>query len=428
MIACLVIAMIVWSVVAVGAVYEWAAAPLMLAAALLAALAPPETPGSPETRTLDRLLMASVLAAAVQLVPLPAALRGAGAIATWRPSSVSPAVTANAIGLVLAALIVFRTTRTYCARGLMPRVVGAVAFTGLFASLLALVFQTVGDRTLIYGRWHPLDAGAHPFGPFVNRNHFATWVVMACPLALGYVAAAIQAAAAESGVRGTLRAAIEGLGTSAAWVGASTIVMVVTLLISTSRSGAIALAVSLAGAAWLSRRRLTPHTALLGASAALGTAALVAALASLQPILLRLEDALAAGAGPRWRIWWETLRIVHDFPVAGTGLGGYQTAMLVYQQTNRTVFINQAHNQYLHLLAEGGLLVAVPVALTVVEFIRLFRARLAEDASPSFWLRVGGATAILAVAVQGLWETGLRIPANGLLFAVAAAVAVHRAE
>ena len=131
--------MIVWSVVAVGAVYEWAAAPLMLAAALLAALAPPETPGSPETRTLDRLLMASVLAAAVQLVPLPAALRGAGAIATWRPSSVSPAVTANAIGLVLAALIVFRTTRTYCARGLMPRVVGAVAFTGLFASLLALV-------------------------------------------------------------------------------------------------------------------------------------------------------------------------------------------------------------------------------------------------------------------------------------------------
>ena len=66
------------------------------------------------------------------------------------------------------------------------------------------------------------------------------------------------------------------------------------------------------------------------------------------------------------------------------------------------------------------------VALAAVAFIRLFRMRLAEDVSSSVWLRIGGGTAILAVAVQGIWETGLRIPANGLLFALAAAVAVHR--
>ena len=62
----------------------------------------------------------------------------------------------------------------------------------------------------------------------------------------------------------------------------------------------------------------------------------------------------------------------------------------------------------------------------VVAFIRLFRTRLAEDRSSSVWLRIGGGTAILAVAVQGFWETGLRIPANGLLLGIAAAVAVHR--
>ena len=100
--------------------------------------------------------------------------------------------------------------------------------------------------------------------------------------------------------------------------------------------------------------------------------------------------------------------------------------MLVYQQIDRTVFLNQAHNQYLHFLAEGGVLLTVPAVLAVVAFIRLFRTRLAQDTSPSVWLRVGGITAILAVAVQGIWETGLRIPANGLLFAIAAAVAVHR--
>ena len=64
--------------------------------------------------------------------------------------------------------------------------------------------------------------------------------------------------------------------------------------------------------------------------------------------------------------------------------------------------------------------------LAVVAFIRLFRTRLAQDTSSSVWLRIGGGAAMLAVAVQGIWETGLRIPANGLLFAIAAAVAVHR--
>src|SRR5262249_18706161 len=127
-------------------------------------------------------------------------------------------------------------------------------------------------------------------------------------------------------------------------------------------------------------------------------------------------------------IWLETLRIVGDFPLTGTGLGSYQTAMLVYQQSDPAIFINQAHNQYLHLLAEGGFLLGVPVALSAAAFIQLFRERLAQDSSAAIWLRIGAGTAMCAAAVQGFWETGLRIPANGLLFAVAAAVAVHRPD
>ena len=41
----------------------------------------------------------------------------------------------------------------------------------------------------MYWRWKPLTPGSPPFGPFVNRNHFATWVVLALPLTVGYLAA-----------------------------------------------------------------------------------------------------------------------------------------------------------------------------------------------------------------------------------------------
>ena len=249
---------------------------------------------------------------------------------------------------------------------------------------------------------------------------------MACPLAAGYVAAALGARRPSPSLRTKLASVVESIGTSTLWVGVAGLVMALALAVSTSRSGLVAFGASLVGGVWLARGRLTRRIAVLGLVAGLALAAFAAAYVNVQPLLSRVDETLAVGAGGRPRIWQETLRVIRDFPVTGTGLGTYQTAMLVYQQSDRTFFINQAHNQYLHLVAEGGVLLAVPAILAVVAFIRLFSTRLTQDTSSSVWLRIGGGIAILAVAVQGIWETGLRMPANGLLFAVAAAVAVHR--
>ena len=52
---------------------------------------------------------------------------------------------------------------------------------------------------------------------------------------------------------------------------------------------------------------------------------------------------------------------------------------------------------------------------------------LRRDDTPIVWLRIGAASGMLAVAVQSVWDTGLRMPANAVLFALIAAVAVHDA-
>jgi O-antigen ligase len=228
------------------------------------------------------------------------------------------------------------------------------------------------------------------------------------------------------GLAAKLVAFFEWFGTGAVWVGAAGVVMTLALTVSASRSGLFAFAASSVAGAWLARARFTPMARSLGVIAVIALAAIVAAYVNVQPLLSRVDETLAVGAGGRPLIWRETLRLIRAFWLTGTGLGSYQTAMIVYQQTNRTVFFNQAHNQYLQLFAEGGVLLAAPVIAVVVAFIRLFRTRLAQDSSSAVWLRIGGGTAVLAVAVQGLWETGLRIPANGLLLGIAAAVAVHR--
>ena len=256
-------AMIVWSLFAVGGVYVWAGAPLIVAAALLAIVARPKPGTSRETRVLDSLLLASVVAAAAQLVPLPSAVRAAisphvdgfARPCTWgrltRPGGghsrclpVGPRIRS---GLVMTALVVFWTARRACALGMSLRIVRHVAFAGLVAALVALAEQAAGDPSLIYGRWQPRDAGARPFGPFVNRNHFATWVLMACPLAAGYVAAVLSARRPSPALRAKLVALLEWLGTSALWVGVAGVVMTLALVVSTSRSGLLAFSVVAGG-------------------------------------------------------------------------------------------------------------------------------------------------------------------------------------
>jgi O-antigen ligase len=99
--------------------------------------------------------------------------------------------------------------------------------------------------------------------------------------------------------------------------------------------------------------------------------------------------------------------------------------MLAYQQGSRLFFFNHAHDEYLQLLAEGGLIVAVPAAIGMLGgLVAMFRA-MGADRTSIFWLRAGALAGIVAVAVQSIWDTGLRMPANGILFATIAALALH---
>jgi len=52
-------------------------------------------------------------------------------------------------------------------------------------------------------------------------------------------------------------------------------------------------------------------------------------------------------------------------------------------------------------------------------------SHLRGEPSVFFWIRAGAAAAIVAAAVQSIWDTALRMPANGVLFAVIAAIALR---
>ncbi|MDE3154725.1 MAG: O-antigen ligase family protein [Acidobacteriota bacterium] len=301
-----------------------------------------------------------------------------------------------------------------------------IAGLGLFVSVVAIV-QRTSSAHRIYGVWTPRDPLAVPFGPFVNRNHFATWMVMAIPLTAGYLLAHLQARDSGPSARPSLAERVTRLltDTSGLWLAGAAVIMTVGLFASFSRSGVIGLAAAVAAGGWLARGRLQPVSNRMLRAAALVLIAALVAFANVTYLATRFSLTMSDGSGHRLDIWRDTLPVIRDFWLTGTGAGTYSTAMLIYQTVDRSVFFNQAHDHYLQVAAEGGLLVVLPVLIALAGLVRAARRSLAADRTPRYWIRAGAAAGLCGVAVQSLWETGLCIPANAVLCAVLAAMLLH---
>ncbi|MET0214723.1 MAG: O-antigen ligase family protein, partial [Vicinamibacterales bacterium] len=124
-----------------------------------------------------------------------------------------------------------------------------------------------------------------------------------------------------------------------------------------------------------------------------------------------------------WRDGWD---VVRDFPVLGTGLNTYSPAMLLYQKRNPGFHMAQAHNDYLQLVAEGGVIVVLAAAGTVILLISAMRRtlRAASIEARGYWVRTGCAVGLMAIAFQEIAEFSLQIPANAFLFCTLAALTV----
>jgi len=387
-------------------------------------------------------LALALVASACQLVPVPAAWRNLlsphAAIvertlrvgAAWislaeesaaRPLSIQPTQTDISLLTGVAAVIVFWIARALLEAGGLRRTTARLAWIGFAVALVAIVQRATSPK-LMYWFWDV--PGGKPYGPFVNRNHMATWLVMAIPLTIGCLVTRARSRTVAHGARSP--AIVQVLGDpEVLWLIGSAALMLAALLISLSRSGVVGLAAGaiVGGAVAVPRLRGAERRWLW----ALPVGAVVVAVFYADPGALtdRFARARTLGAGGRVEIWRQTLPIIRDFPATGTGIGTYERAMLVYQEGSRQFTFNQAHNQYLQLAAEGGLLVGVPALVAVAAFVALVTARTRRDRSAALWIRVGAVGALTGVATQSLWETGLRMPANAVLCGLIAAIAVH---
>ena len=214
-----------------------------------------------------------------------------------------------------------------------------------------------------------------------------------------------------------------------ALVGFAIIVMALSLVMTLSRSGIacfmIALAVS--GIAVVRHKARRSGRAFVVSYLAF-VAILSMSWAGLDAITTRFQ-------GVEWTLegrlfaWQDALRIFRAFPAAGTGLNTYGIATLFYQTFQAdSVHFAEAHNDYLQLLAEGGMLLVIPAVALIALFVREVWLRFSEglDDNTGYWLRLGAVTGLIAISLQEIVDFSLQMPGNAALFVLLCGIAVRK--
>lgn len=133
-------------------------------------------------------------------------------------------------------------------------------------------------------------------------------------------------------------------------------------------------------------------------------------------------DVMRQGAS-RSEIWGVTWRIFKANPIAGTGFGGYWIAVHRYNDASGEVVPQEAHNDYLELMASGGLIGTTLAVWFLFILAKRARARLTVTDSFGRASCFGAITGLLGVLVHSFFEFGLHVTINALIFTALVVVA-----
>jgi len=335
-------------------------------------------------------------------------------------------------GALIAAQIIFRRTAyvhdtmslalLYMAYGALCFLAGQTLLRGVQARKLALIFSVYGAAIAMFALLQGLASngklywirqprmGGWIYGPYVNHNHYAGLMEMLAPIPLiisltRFTAPKVRAVA-----------------------GATAAVMVGTIFLSGSRGGMIAVVAELIILAGLLVKQKR------GFPTAIGIGAFLAIVVALVVWIGGTELSQRIGSvGPghtelsgdiRSSINRDGFRMFLSRPIFGWGVGSFPIVYPRFRTFYTNFFVNEAHNDYLQLLIEMGLL---GFATMVWFVVTVYRGAIKKIGG---WTGdVSGAMALACmlgfsgILVHSAVDFNLQIQANAALFYVMGTIA-----
>ncbi len=199
-------------------------------------------------------------------------------------------------------------------------------------------------------------------------------------------------------------------------------------ILTLSRGGWIALVVSLSFMALVlmlhKRFRRKKLLALLFSSGALLLLFILSGSDLFQRLLTIADDETVLGMGGRMIIWKGTLSMMKDYLFIGIGPGTFATIFPQYQPAGSTARFYQVHNDYLHFLAELGVLFLPVLGWLLFSVFATGYKKMQSTSRQTWGISLGAMTGIVAILAHSCVDFNLHIPANAIVFTLLAALVV----
>jgi len=297
-----------------------------------------------------------------------------------------------------------------------------VVVFGFVLAVYGLMQHFVNPRTIF---WVREPKQAEPFGPYINRHHFAGYMelVLAMPLGMLFVGAVER----ERILLYTFASAI----------------MAIALVMTNSRGGMLSMVceimfLALVAAVVRGRRRRgeekedrATRVRAAATRVGLGFGMIVAVFVGVLYFggdealtrLLGTVDSSDPTTG-RTHFWGGTIEIIKDHPLTGAGLGAFSAVYPRYDTANGNYRLEQAHNDYLQILSDGGIVGGLlGLAFVVWLFAAALRRMMQTHDKMRRGIALGALSGCVGVLVHSFFDFTLHTAANGLMFLLLAALA-----
>jgi O-antigen ligase len=375
-----------------------------------------------------------VLLVVLQLVPLPLGLlekvspaRLSDLVATQQPGRAALTVYPRDTWVELVKLLAYLSAFAIAAhvsdlRKNRSGLIRALILLGVAEAGYGIVQYLTGwQKIFTYAKKYNLEEAT---GTFINRNHFAGCLEMVIPFVLASAFYSFQA-------WGSRRHAFSGTPEHEERSSAAhqtifylflLIFMVVALVFSRSRMGILVTIFIIVFLTGLAQLKLRQKTWLLGVLTFLACAVGYGLWIGLGPVLARFErvtEPTYLNIEGRISIWTDTLRLIGDFPLLGTGLGTFDVVYRQYQTGQVHLLVDHAHNDYLEFAADTGVVGAALLFVPMIYLLgKMIIAFLRDHRSYRRSMTLGCIGGTLALLLHGITDFNLHIPGNALIFTV----------
>jgi len=300
----------------------------------------------------------------------------------------------------------FLCVQSYRTRAQWRNFVWFLLSLGFAVSLFAILQHFTFNGKLYWVR--ELQYGGIPFGPYVNRNHFAGLMELLIPPGL-----AIQILGAERRDQLPL-------------VTLFTLLPIGALFLSASRGGIISFVAEVGFLAILIVVRRREKKVLVAAALIVTLAAILVSWLGIGRALDRFASykKLETSEGRRAEMLRDSLRIFQDHRIWGTGLGTLQEVFPLYETAYDGLVVNHSHNDYAEALAETGIIGGLcGLVFLVFLFWMSWKILNVEGDPRSFAYHAGALVACLGLLVHAGVDFNFHIPSNALIFLLQSALA-----